>query len=1028
MTTDVFTFMSLRAPNSAEEKNFNARYIKDDYWVVNNKKIYEVVKKERHIGPLLEADKFFAGTYSDIGYFIFKKVFCDYSLKEPEKWINGEIIQSLLDAQFEGQSINCTNHNFPSLTEWEKSPYFIKKDKYYFLPDFDFFESKSVLGKAAKIIKSHLGTHSFAKNDLLKELEAILATKSLISFVFAKSTKVTQTKPPHSLEVLYDEKFSTSKAGYFEYLYIFYILKRETSINLGPFIEGLRVLHVLEMLAIDAFLENKNTITDKELAKALTFIANNMGFKKPFINQKHDLQMSFDAIPVIHPIFSQLAWYRKPFNKIKPIGIADLKVVKQKLLGYEAGEISYIHNVMKGESYEKSHRRLDKTEDTFSFSSEQSSDSEREAQSTDKFEIKREADNVIKNNLQVNANASFTYEGPIVANITGGVSYNTSSEDSQKLSSNFARDVMNKAVSKVQNKASQNRSSTKISEIEEINKHGFINTDPAATHVSGIYRWVDKKYQSQVYNYGKRLMFEFVIPEPAAFYIQSKLKAYEMFELEVPIKPPEPSYHEIKISNPDKQPKETEELKPEYIDERKFIELKKTYDLSDTLYPMGSKWISFVDKKSGETNLTKGHSNSSGNKKWTTDDYIYTLNEKGYNIVGVRIVGSVAFDDNNEERPPSELQDKNKMILSINGEPFWDWIDGGLDAAVYEDLSRVFHYGNPPPLPPIIYFNPRDVKNGGDIVITISFNDLAFYELSFSLNLEYDGSKLKEWQNEVYKKIKLYEEDKIKLANDTIKAKYDAELADYNNKLSALKAQTINDIIQGKSEAYNKNIILKELKKHCITMITKEFDTNANDDIYTMDDAIGNKELRQVPYQKFKVTEDKIKNTATAGYSNEKIDIDYPTIDIPKAKLKGKYVQFLEQAFEWQQLAYIFYPYFWAAENKWISLMNHLDYTDKNMSDFLQAGSVRVLLAVQPSYDKAVLHYLATREPWEGGTNPVIGDPLYLPLFEELHKQQDDLQNAKPEGEPWEFTVPTSLVWLQGSKDGLPGDDEFNTL
>ena len=51
---------------------------------------------------------------------------------------------------------------------------------------------------------------------------------------------------------------------------------------------------------------------------------------------------------------------------------------------------------------------------------------------------------------------------------------------------------------------------------------------------------------------------------------------------------------------------------------------------------------------------------------------------------------------------------------------------------------------------------------------------------------------------------------------------------------------------------------------------------------------------------------------------------------------------------------------------------------------------------------------------------PVIGDPLYIPLYEELRKQQDDLANAVPDGEPWTFTMPTSLVYLQNSSTPLP--------
>jgi hypothetical protein len=155
---------------------------------------------------------------------------------------------------------------------------------------------------------------------------------------------------------------------------------------------------------------------------------------------------------------------------------------------------------------------------------------------------------------------------------------------------------------------------------------------------------------------------------------------------------------------------------------------------------------------------------------------------------------------------------------------------------------------------------------------------------------------------------------------------------------------------------------------------------------------------------------------------DDPITVKYPTINLDMAKQKGRYIQFLEQAFEWQQIAYVFYPYFWAAEKEWLKLMNRLDYTDNNMTAFLKAGSVRVLIAATPGYNDAVMHFLATREPWEGGSLPVIGDPLFIPVYEEIRKQQDDLQNATPEGEAWEFEVPTSLIYLHDSSSPLPTD------
>lgn len=40
-------------------------------------------------------------------------------------------------------------------------------------------------------------------------------------------------------------------------------------------------------------------------------------------------------------------------------------------------------------------------------------------------------------------------------------------------------------------------------------------------NVVGIYRYINKRYKAQVFNYGERLMFEFLIPEPAEFYRKS---------------------------------------------------------------------------------------------------------------------------------------------------------------------------------------------------------------------------------------------------------------------------------------------------------------------------------------------------------------------------------------------------------------------------------------------------------------------------------------------------------------------------
>ena len=47
---------------------------------------------------------------------------------------------------------------------------------------------------------------------------------------------------------------------------------------------------------------------------------------------------------------------------------------------------------------------------------------------------------------------------------------------------------------------------------EETNQHTFDNRTGTA-HISGIYQWVTKVYEVQVYNYGPRTVYDIMIPD-----------------------------------------------------------------------------------------------------------------------------------------------------------------------------------------------------------------------------------------------------------------------------------------------------------------------------------------------------------------------------------------------------------------------------------------------------------------------------------------------------------------------------------
>jgi hypothetical protein len=64
-----------------------------------------------------------------------------------------------------------------------------------------------------------------------------------------------------------------------------------------------------------------------------------------------------------------------------------------------------------------------------------------------------------------------------------------------------------------------------------------------------------------------------------------------------------------------------------------------------------------------------------------------------------------------------------------------------------------------------------------------------------------------------------------------------------------------------------------------------------------------------------------------------------------------------------------------------------------------------------------VLNYLSTEQPpadpWNGGSAPIINDPLYISLAAELREANGGRTAGEPVDEPWQIKVPTSLVILQ---------------
>ena len=173
---------------------------------------------------------------------------------------------------------------------------------------------------------------------------------------------------------------------------------------------------------------------------------------------------------------------------------------------------------MKSEECSRKFKTTDTTEQTLTIETEITEEKSQALFSTKWFELQTESQTVINTNVSKEAGLTIhaSYGPSVGATANYGTPSSTSTQQSNVASSNYAREITTKAVERLQTRMFTIRTVITTHVVEEINHHGFDNTT-RSDDVIGVYRFVDKIYRGQIVNYGKRLMLEFTVPEPASF-------------------------------------------------------------------------------------------------------------------------------------------------------------------------------------------------------------------------------------------------------------------------------------------------------------------------------------------------------------------------------------------------------------------------------------------------------------------------------------------------------------------------------
>ena len=590
------------------------------------------------------------------------------------------------------------------------------------------------------------------------------------------------------------------------------------------------------------------------------------------------------------------------------VGIGDLLVVRQRLKAYELADIAHVENVLAGESREREHRRLNLREEVQISEAEQEVHKERDLQSTERNETQAEAEKVIESEfgLEAGLQLSGSY-GPTVSFTSNlNVGFSTSTEESQSKLSSYSREVTEKVAERTRERTRKEQRTRVLEQIEEINRHAVENSNAASGHVRGIYRWLNKVYDAQVYNYGQRMMFEFVIPEPAAYFLYALIDnppgAEEIVKPEAPRMPPSPR-----------------PLVPAQLTPSNYQSLVATYEALDVPPPPPATAVV---------------------------SHFESLDDTGQHQT---------FGRGTKIAIPPGYSTHQALVSAMQ--------DGGLNTELSVFVGGLWHV-------PVYdgFTTMRTLQHTftNEISLTLFGPYLRAYSLGVDLFCTLNDDGLSKWQSEAY---------------EAIMRAYQLQRADYEEKMAAREVQEGIQIL-GQNPLTNRRIERDELKKLAISMLTDDPDPS---------------------FDSF-------------------INADEPQIDVDAACDAASFIRFFESAFEWKNMTYVFYPYFWGRKSRWLSAL-HLTDPDPDFAAFLKAGAARVQVPVRPGFESALSYYCQTGKLWEGNDPPLLQDELFVPIVDEITDNLGKLDDGVvyPAGsEPWEVRVPTSLVLVQDLEE-VPG-------
>lgn len=236
----------------------------------------------------------------------------------------------------------------------------------------------------------------------------------------------------------------------------------------------------------------------------------------------------------LFPLPQQTASPPAPPGQLAPYAIGELQMLRQRLIGYELGDIARVQSLMPGERQHLAQSQGD-SQLRFAHSQQQSHSETQNSADEDWLNSQLHQQRTVMEKLCTDdyQNLNTHYGPPTEATLSGTVSHKTQAGDNpaSKDRTQLARHLLDKSLSLLANSQQQQSGQQQLSQRQRLAKSRFDNSTSNEPRI-GVYRWLNRRFEAFVVHYGNRLMFECLLPKPAAAYIrqQRRLCGQELAE------------------------------------------------------------------------------------------------------------------------------------------------------------------------------------------------------------------------------------------------------------------------------------------------------------------------------------------------------------------------------------------------------------------------------------------------------------------------------------------------------------------